>query len=80
MQAPGGAAGAFREEGLMAEPINLNKFRKAKAKAEKDKLAKENRAKFGRTKSDRSLEQARADKARRETEAHRRDDDPEDHG
>ncbi|HBX92195.1 MAG TPA: DUF4169 domain-containing protein, partial [Hyphomonas sp.] len=35
---------------------------------------------FGRTKSDRSLEQARADKARRETEAHRRDDDPEDHG
>jgi Domain of unknown function (DUF4169) len=64
----------------VADPINLNKFRKAKAKAEKDRLAKENRAKFGRTKSDKSLEAARADKARRETDAHRRGDDPEDRG
>ncbi|HBF91512.1 MAG TPA: DUF4169 domain-containing protein, partial [Hyphomonas atlantica] len=38
----------------MAEPINLNKFRKAKAKAEKDQRAKENRAKFGRTKAEKS--------------------------
>jgi hypothetical protein len=34
----------------MSEPVNLNKFRKAKAKAEKEQKAKENRARFGRTK------------------------------
>tara|TARA_R100000935_G_scaffold37503_1_gene58558 strand:+ start:757 stop:951 length:195 start_codon:yes stop_codon:yes gene_type:complete len=64
----------------MADPINLNKFRKAKAKADKTQQAQENRAKFGRTKTEKSLEQARADKARREAEAHRREDDPEDRG
>ena len=45
----------------MADPINLNKFRKAKAKADKTQQAQENRAKFGRTKTEKSLEQARAD-------------------
>ncbi|MEQ3650293.1 DUF4169 family protein [Hyphomonas sp.] len=64
----------------MADPINLNKFRKAKAKVDKAQQAQENRAKFGRTKTEKSLEQARADKARRETDAHRREDDPEDRG
>jgi len=64
----------------MADPINLNKFRKAKAKAGKAQQAQENRVKFGRTKIEKSLEQARADKARRETDAHRREDDPEDRG
>ena len=69
----GGAAGTFLGEGLMADPINLNKFRKAKAKADKAQQAQENRARFGRTKTEKSLEEARADKARREAE-------PEDRG
>ena len=35
----------------MVEPINLNKFRKAKARAEKERRAQENRIKHGRTKA-----------------------------
>ncbi len=64
----------------MAEPINLNKFRKAKAKAEKYQRAKENRAKFGRTKAEKSLDKMRADKARDQADGHRLQDDPEDRG
>lgn len=36
----------------MAAPINLNKARKARAKAEAETQASENRAKFGRTKAE----------------------------
>lgn len=46
----------------MAEPINFNKARKAKAKAQKEQQAVENRAKFGRTKAEKQ-----ADEAQRET-------------
>lgn len=58
----------------MTEPINLNKFRKARDKAKKKASATENREKFGRTKAERELENARAEKAARETDAHKRDD------
>lgn len=47
----------------MPAPINLNKARKAKAKAGKTKQAAQNRARFGQTKSARDLEKARAAKA-----------------
>ena len=40
----------------MAEIINLNKARKAKARAEKPLRAQENRARFGRTKAERQAE------------------------
>ncbi|WGM39259.1 DUF4169 family protein [Caulobacter sp. NIBR1757] len=43
----------------MADLINLNKARKAKARASGKQSAVENRAKFGRTGVDRSLETAR---------------------
>lgn len=36
----------------MAEPINLNQARKAKARAEKEQRATENRIKHGRTKAE----------------------------
>lgn len=49
----------------MTTPINLNKFRKAKAKTDKTQSAKENRAKFGRTKSDKDLDKALAEKAQK---------------
>lgn len=63
-----------------SDPVNLNKFRKAKAKAEKEQKAKENRAKFGRTKAEKQLDKARADKLAKLTEAHRLKDKPEGDG
>lgn len=45
----------------MVEPINLNKFRKVRAKADKEKHAVENRAKHGQTKVDKAKAKAEAD-------------------
>ena len=36
----------------MAEPVNLNKFRKAKKRLETQQQATENRIKYGRTKAE----------------------------
>ena len=47
----------------MADVINLNKARKAKAKAAGRQAAVENRARFGRTGADRALDAARKAKA-----------------
>jgi len=57
----------------MAQPVNLNRFRKDKARADKKARADENAVKFGRTKAEKDAEKARADKARRELDGHRRD-------
>ena len=49
----------------MDEPINLNKARKAKARAAKEQTAAQNRVKFGRTKAEKlrdKLDAARASK------------------
>jgi len=63
----------------MTTPINLNKARKAKEKAEAEQRAKENRAKFGRTKAEKKLEAAKAEKQAKLTESHRREmPDPKD--
>lgn len=50
----------------MADPINLNKFRKAKARAEKTARADANAVKFGRTKAEKQLDRARTQKAHRD--------------
>ena len=42
----------------MADVVNLNQFRKAKTRAEKEKRASENRVKFGRTKAQKKTENA----------------------
>jgi hypothetical protein len=42
--------------GVMAKVVNLNKFRKQKAKVEKEKRAETNRRLHGRTKAERLLE------------------------
>ena len=47
----------------MAEIVNLNRARKAKAKGEKDKTAKANRVKHGTPKHLRNLTEARKNKA-----------------
>lgn len=57
----------------MAEPVNLNRFRKDKARAEKKARADANAVKFGRTKAEKSLEKARKDKAERGLDGHKRD-------
>ena len=46
----------------MAEPVNLNRFRKQKARAERKARADENAVKHGRTKAQKSLETARQNK------------------
>jgi len=62
----------------MDGPVNLNRFRKARAKADDKAKAVENRVAFGRTKAEKSLADARRDKAARDLDAQRRDGKRED--
>ncbi len=57
----------------MAEPVNLNRARKAKARTDAEAKAAENRVRFGRTKAERKLQDARADKAGRDLDAGKRE-------
>ena len=57
----------------MTQPVNLNRHRKAKARAEKKARADENAVKFGRSKSAKAREKLRADKADREHDGHKRE-------
>lgn len=50
----------------MTEPVNLNRFRKAKRRADAQKQAAENRVAFGRTKAERDIERLKTEKAARE--------------
>ena len=58
----------------MAEIVNLNKARKARARAEAARQAEENRVRFGRTRHERDTAATLVDKARRDLEAKRRED------
>ena len=58
----------------MAEPINLNKARKAKLAAQDKAIAVENRVRFGRTKAEKDVAKARVDKAARDHAALKRED------
>lgn len=55
----------------MAEIVNLNRARKAKARAEKQKTAEANRLKHGTPKAARNLAEARKDKADQALSGHR---------
>ena len=57
----------------MATPVNLNRFRKAKARAGKKARADENSVKFGRSKAEKELEKARAEKAVTSIDQHKLD-------
>lgn len=57
----------------MAEPVNLNRFRKAKRRADEQKQAAENRVAFGRTKAERDIERLKTEKATRELDQKRLD-------
>lgn len=58
----------------MADLVNLRTVRKRRARAEREAAAAEARTLHGRTKAEKDLERARADKGRRDLEAHRRDE------
>lgn len=58
----------------LVEPVNLNKFRKAKARAEKDQRAQENRIKHGRTKAEKARDKLQAKKQQDAVDQSKRDD------
>jgi hypothetical protein len=58
----------------MTEPINLNKARKAKARAAEKAQAAENRVRFGRTKGEKAVSSLEAERARRAHEGTKRED------
>jgi hypothetical protein len=60
---------------LTAQPINLRRVRKAKARDERERDAAENRIAFGRTKAEKKKSAAEQRLAERKVEAHRRDTD-----
>jgi hypothetical protein len=56
-------------------PVNLNRYRKEKAKVEDKARADANAVKHGRTKAERLLEAARAEKARAMLDRHKIEDE-----
>lgn len=58
----------------MAEPINLNRFRKQQARVKKRAQAEENAVKFGRTKAEKQREKTEAERASRHIDGHKRDE------
>jgi len=58
----------------VAEPINLNKARKAKARAADKAQAAENRVRFGRTKGEKAVSKLEAERDRRGLDAKKRED------
>jgi len=58
----------------MAEPINLNKARKAKARADKSQRASENRVKHGRTKAEKQRDKIETDRNIKTVDFSKRED------
>lgn len=58
----------------MSEPINFNKARKARAKADAQAKAAENRVKFGRGKSEKLVSKLEAERARRALDQTKREE------
>lgn len=58
----------------MSNIVNLNRFRKKKARAEKEKRADQNRVKHGRRKDDVVMEETEQKKRKEFLDGHKRDD------
>ena len=58
----------------MADPINLNKARKARAKADAQARAAENRVAFGRNKAERTVSKLEAERSKRALDQKKRED------
>ena len=59
----------------MGDIVNLNKARKARAKADAEKKAADNRAKFGMTKAEKTKIADEKARLARHVDGHKRDDD-----
>lgn len=59
----------------MGDVVNLNRFRKAKAKLEAASRAQANRARHGRTKAEKEAERRAAEKAERDLNGAELEDD-----
>jgi hypothetical protein len=57
----------------VSKPVNLNRIRKDKARAEAKARAAENAVKFGRARAEKELDKARAAQAARLLDQHRKD-------
>ncbi len=57
------------------QPVNLNRFRKEKARVDRKARADENAVKHGRSKAQKARDAAEAEKTRRVLDLHRRDDE-----
>ena len=57
----------------MSDVVNLNRFRKKKARAEKETRAEENRVKYGRHKNDVAKVTAEKNKQEKFLDSHERD-------
>ncbi len=60
----------------MTQPVNLNKFRKEKARTEKRVRADENAVKFGRTKAEKETVRKQSEQAAAELDGKKRDAPP----
>ena len=58
----------------MTAPINLNKARKARARADKRQKADENAARFGRNKAQKARDKAEAEKLGQHLDGHKREE------
>lgn len=58
----------------LVEPVNLNKVRKAKARAEKEQRAQENRIKHGRTKAEKARDKMQVKQQKDAIDQNKRDD------
>ncbi|WP_281972139.1 DUF4169 family protein [Ruegeria faecimaris] len=54
----------------MAKPVNLNRYRKDKARAEKKARADQNAVSFGRNKAEKDASKKHLDKSRRDLDGH----------
>ena len=61
----------------MVELVNLNQFRKKKARADDKARADQNAVKFGRTKAEKQRDAAQTEMDRKRLADHRLDDEPE---
>ena len=62
------------EVSLVSEPINLNKTRKARARADAQAKAAQNRVKFGRGKAEKAVSKLEAERLRRGLDQSKRED------
>ena len=56
----------------MAQPVNLNRFRKEKARADNKARADQNAVKFGRSKTQKAADTAEAEKQSAKLDQHKR--------